>query len=52
MTVKELIEKLKALPEDYEVIYESGDAYGSAYYAYVDEIEVKDKTKEVKLCEL
>lgn len=52
MTVKELIEKLKALPQDYQVIYESGDAYGSAYYAYVDEIEVKDKTKEVELCEL
>lgn len=51
MSVKELIEKLKALPEDYEVIFESGDAYGSAYYAYVDEIEVKDKTKEVELKE-
>ena len=52
MTIKELIEKLVVLPEDYEVIYESGDAYGSAYYAYVDEIIVKHKTKEVELCEL
>jgi hypothetical protein len=51
MTVKELIEKLKALPEDYQVMYESGDAFGSAYYAYVDEIKVKNKTKEVELCE-
>lgn len=52
MTVKELIEKLEELPENYEIIYESGDAYGSAYYAYVDEIIVKHKTKEVELCGL
>lgn len=49
MTVKELIEKLKLLPQDYHVIYESGDAYGSAYYAYVDEIRVNIKTKEIEL---
>lgn len=52
MTVKELIEKLKSLPEDYQVVFESGDAYGSAYYAYVDEIKVKDKDKEIELKEL
>ena len=28
MTVGELIEKLKSLPEDYQVVFESGDAYG------------------------
>ena len=49
MTVGELIEKLKSLPKDYQVIFESGDAYGSAYYEYVDDIEVKDKVKEVEL---
>lgn len=47
MTVGELINTLEALPKDYQVIYESG----SAYYAQVDEIEIKHKTKEVKLCE-
>jgi hypothetical protein len=51
MTVKELIKKLKELPEDYHVVYESSDAFGSACYAYVDEIKVKNKTKEVELCE-
>jgi hypothetical protein len=51
MTVKELIEKLKALPEDYQVMYETGDYFGSTYYAYVDEISVKHHTKEVKLSE-
>lgn len=45
MTVKELIEKLEALPEDYQVIYECGDTY----YAYVNEIIVNFKTKEVEL---
>lgn len=52
MTVKELIALLETLPEDYQVVFESGDAHGSAYYAYVDEIEVKDKNKEVELKEL
>lgn len=52
MTVSELIEKLKSLPKDYQVVFESGDTYGSAYYAYVDEIEVKDKDKEIELKEL
>ena len=52
MTVKELIEKLKAIPEDYEVIFESGDAYGSAYYAYVDDIIVNHKDELVELKEL
>ena len=49
MTVKELIEKLKALPEDYEVIYESGNGFGSEYHAVdVDGIIVNDKTKKVE----
>lgn len=52
MTVKELIALLESLPEDYQVIFESGDAHGSAYYAYVDEVEVKHKDKEVELKEL
>lgn len=45
MTVRQLIEKLEALPENYEVIYECGDGY----YAYVNEIIVNDKAKEVEL---
>ena len=52
MTVKELITLLESLPEDYHVIFESGDAYGSAYYAYVDDIKVNHKNKEVELKEL
>lgn len=52
MSVGELIEKLKVLPKDYQVVFESGDAYGSAYYAYVDEVEVKHKDKEVELKEI
>lgn len=45
MTVGELIEKLEALPQDYIVIYECGNAC----YAYVDEIFINIKTKEVEL---
>lgn len=45
MTVGELIEKLEALPQDYKVIYECS----TACYAYVDEIIVNIKTKEVEL---
>lgn len=45
MTVRQLIEKLEVLPENYEVIYECGDGY----YAYVNEIIVNDKAKEVEL---
>ena len=52
MTVKELIEKLKKCPQDYEVTFESGDAYGSAYDAYVDDINVNKNKKQVKLIEL
>lgn len=52
MTVGELIEKLKCLPKDYQVVFESGDAYGSAYCAYVDTVEVQHKDKEVELKEL
>lgn len=52
MTVKELIEKLKSYPQDYEVTFESGDAYGSAYDAYVDDIIINDKMKQVELIEL
>ena len=52
MTVAELIEELKYMPEDYQVVFESGDAYGSAYYAYVDNIEVNHKDHEVELKDL
>ena len=47
MTVDELIEKLKSLPKDYQVVFESGDAYGSAYYVYVGDIRVKDKDNRI-----
>ena len=52
MTVKELIEKLENCPKDYQVIFESGDAYGSSYDAYVDDIIVNDKKEQVELVEL
>jgi hypothetical protein len=52
MTVNELIEKLKSCPQGYEVIFESGDAYGSAYDAYVDDININDKKEQVELKEL
>lgn len=51
MTVKQLVEKLKEFPEDYEVIYESGDLHSNAYYAYVECIVANHKTREVELCE-
>ena len=51
MTVKELIEKLKTLPKDYQVIFESGDAYGSAYYAYPEDITVDHKNETIELKE-
>ena len=51
MTVKELIEKLKSCPQDYEVTFESGDAYGCAYDAYVDDIKLNDKNEQIKLIE-
>lgn len=52
MTVKELIDILQKLPQDYEVTYESCDAYGSGYLAWLDDdIEVKDKDKKVILKE-
>ena len=49
MSVGELIEKLKEVPQDYQVVFESGDAYGSAYYAYVEDITINDKDKEIEL---
>ena len=52
MKVKELIEKLKKWPQEDEVIFESGDAYGSAYDAYVDDININKKTQQVELIEL
>lgn len=52
MTVRELIEKLKNCPQDYEVTFESGDAYGSAYDAYVDDININNKKEQVELIEL
>lgn len=51
MNVDELIEKLKDCPPDYEVVFESGDAYGSEYLAYVDEIIVNKRDKQVELKE-
>ena len=52
MTVEELIEKLKSCPQGYKVIFESGDAYGSAYNAYVDYINIDDKKEQIELVEL
>ena len=52
MTVKELIEKLKYCPQDYVVTFESGDAYGSAYDAYVGDIKINNKKEQVELTEL
>lgn len=52
MTVAELIKKLEVVPQDYHVIFESGDAYGSAYNAYVDDIVVHDKDNQIELIEL
>ena len=51
MTVAELIKILQTLPQDYEVVSESGDAYGSAYLAWVDEVIVNDKDEVVILKE-
>jgi hypothetical protein len=51
LTVEELIEILKTMPKDYEVASESGDAYGSAYLAYADEVDVNHKDKEVEIKE-
>ena len=51
MTVKELIKVLQTLPQDYEVVSESGDAYGGGYLAWVDEAVVNDKDKKVILKE-
>ena len=51
MCVKELIEILENIPQDYEVVFESGDAYGSAYMAYVDEVNVNEKLGCVELIE-
>ena len=52
MTVAELIEILQTLPQDNEVASESGDAYGSAYLAWVDEAIVNNKNGVVILTEL
>ena len=52
MNVEQLIEELKKYPPHYEVVFESGDAYGSAYLAYVDEVEVIEKNNMVELKEL
>lgn len=51
MTVAGLIEILQTLPQDYEVVSESGDAYGSGRLAWVDEAIVNDKNKVVILIE-
>lgn len=53
MTVAELIEKLKEMPQDYQVVFESGDLWcGSAYWAYCDDINVNNKDKQIELIEL
>jgi hypothetical protein len=52
MSVKELIKILENMPQDYEVVFESGDAYGSAYTAYVDEVNVNKKMEYIELSEL
>ena len=52
MTVAELIEKLETIPQDYQVVFECGDSYGSAYLAYCDDINVNNKDKQIKLLEL
>lgn len=52
MTVQELIDKLKNCPQDYQVVFESGDAYGSAYDAYVDDININKNKEQIELVEL
>jgi hypothetical protein len=48
MTVKELIDILQTLPQDYEIMYEScGDAYGHCCLEKIDDVEVKVKDKLV-----
>ena len=49
MTAAELIKILQTLPQDYEVVSESRDAYGSGYLDWVDEAIVNDKNKVVIL---
>ena len=49
MIVAELIEKLKNVPQDYEIVFESGDVYGSAYFAYCDDININNKDKQIEL---
>ena len=51
MSVKELIEKLKKCPQDYEVVFEWGVAFGSPYKSYVDNININNKEEEVELVE-
>lgn len=51
MLVKELIEILKTMPQDYVVTFESGDLYGSGYLAYADNVDVNHKDKEVEIKE-
>lgn len=50
MTVRELIEELKTLPENYEVICECVDSY--SYYVYIDGAVVNHDTEQVELYEL
>jgi hypothetical protein len=51
MTVKELIEILQKLPQDYEMMSVYVDAYGCAYLSCVDVVEVNEKDKVVILKE-
>lgn len=52
MTVAELINELEKMPQDYQVVFESGDLYGSAYLAYVDSVVVNNKDKQIELVEV
>lgn len=49
MIVKELIEKLKNVPQDYEVTFEARDYYGHAYTVHVDDVNVQDKYERIEL---
>lgn len=52
MTVKEIIDILQTVPQDYEMTYKSScDAFGSSYLAKIDDVEVNEKDKVVILKE-
>lgn len=51
MSVKELIDRLKKCPQNYQVVFESGDVYGSSSTSYVDSIYIDNKKEQVELVE-